>query len=214
MIILYWMSPDPIVAQRGDSLLEVVRLMREHTVRRLPVVEGEDQLCGIIGGTDVVRHVGRLDSAPLSPELERALAAVPIEEAMTPNPATCDTHDYVETVCQRMTEEKVGAYPVLRRNHLVGILSETDLLRALAELSYAGSPGRRITLRLPLDHEENYLYGIVSLCRRFQLRLRTILTHPILDESATMATLRVDGARVDDFVASLWRQGYKVVDDG
>ncbi|MGE3166640.1 MAG: CBS domain-containing protein [Planctomycetota bacterium] len=214
MIILYWMTPDPVVVEHTASLLDAVGLMQRHGVRRLPVVTGGDQLCGIVSRNDAMRHVGRLDfTQPVGPELERALSVVAVTDAMTPNPATCDSHDYVESVCERMGREKVGAYPVLRRDHLVGIVSETDLLRALAELAYASRPGRRITLRFPADIDHEYVYRVVSLCRRFRLHLQAILTHPILDEQALMMTLRLSGEQVDELVALLRTQGYKVVDD-
>lgn len=213
MIILYWMTPDPIVVSQDATLLDAVRVMQARGIRRLPVVVDGDRLVGIVGRTDAMRHVGRIDyAAPLGPELEHALAAVEVSSAMTPNPATCDSQDYVEDVAKRMCHEKVGAYPVLRRDHLVGIVSETDLLHALAELAYASRPSRRITLRFPADIDHEYVYRVVSLCRRFRLHLQAILTHPILDERALMMTLRLNGPRVDELIELLRVQGYKVVD--
>ena len=52
----------------------------------------------------------------------------------------------------------------------------------------------------------------MDLCRRLHLELLAVLTHPILEGSAVMATLRVDGPGVDKFVKALWDTGYKVVD--
>lgn len=213
MIILYWMSPDPIVVDQNATLLDVVQLMREHKVRRLPVVEADDVLCGIVGRSDVNRHTGRrLLTEPPDEQRDAALAQIPVREVMTPDPLTIDANDYVEDVCQRMINEKVGAYPVTRRGHLVGFLSETDLLRALCELSFSHEDGRRITVRSPIDQEGELLHQTMDLARRLKLQVRSILTHRILDESASMTTLRVAGERTDELLQMLWDKGYRVVD--
>ncbi len=213
MIVLYWMSPDPIVVTEHMTLLEVVERMREHHIRRMPVVSADGNLRGIIGRSAVFRQV-RPDQimGQLSAEIVERLRCHKVADEMTADPLTCDANDYVEDVSHRMRLEKVGAYPVLKRGHLVGILSESDLLGALAELAYHGGGGKRISVRVALEDKDDCLYNIVDLSRRLHLELLTVLTHPILEESALMATLRVKGGAVDEFVKSLWNAGYKVVD--
>lgn len=215
MIILYWMTPDPVVTTEDQSLLDTLRLMREKSVRRLPVVRDGDELCGIISGPDLLRVVPamkKLTEDEYSEEASRALAEHTVADAMVPDPHTCKAHDRLEEVAERMRQLKIGALPVMRRGHLVGIISEHDIMRALVELSYHGAEGKRITLRIPLLQKIDVMYNIVDLSRRCGLEILTVLTHPILDESALMATLRVKGEKVDDFVKSLWEAGYKVAD--
>lgn len=213
MIILYWMSPEPIVVDEGASLLDAVTLMRTHRVRRLPVVRHGDELIGIVGRSDVHRQTGRRTlREPPDPARDEALRAVPVTDVMTPEPLTCDAGETVEQVCQRMIDEKVGAYPVLRRGHLVGIVSETDLLRALGELTLWRSGGRRITIRLPPENDPQQVYQLIDLAHRHQLELLALLTHRILDASAVLTTLRVHGAKADDFVTALRQRGFRVLD--
>ncbi|MEE8143423.1 MAG: CBS domain-containing protein [Planctomycetota bacterium] len=214
MIVLYWMTPDPVVVTPEKTLLEVVRLMKEHKIRRMPVVSDAGNLLGIIGRSDVYRWVRPdqiLGEFPKS--VAEDLAGHQVADQMSRPAATCDAYEYIEDVSHRMREDKLGAYPVLSRGHLVGIISESDLLRALAELAYHGGEGKRISVRVALEDKDDCLYNIVDLCRRLHLELFTVLTHPILDESAIMATLRVKGDSVDEFVRSLWNAGYKVVDE-
>ena len=213
MIILYWMSPDPVVTTEDQSLLETFQLMRDRGVRRLPVVRDGGQLCGIISGPDLLRLAPSAKSRDeLSDEAAAALAKHTVADAMIPDPHTCQAYDHLEEVAQRICELKVGALPVMRRGHLVGMISEHDIMRALVELSHHGAEGKRITLRIPLHQKIDVLYNIVDLARRCGLEILAILTHPILDESAVMATLRVKGSKVEDFEKSLWNAGYKVSD--
>lgn len=48
------MSPDPVTISIDAGLLDVTRTMRKHTIRRLPVVDEEDKLVGIITLDDVM----------------------------------------------------------------------------------------------------------------------------------------------------------------
>lgn len=213
MIVLYWMSPDPIVAREEMTLLDVRQLMIDHLIRRMPVVDEDGELCGMIGRSDLYRWVkpDALLVSPLSEEDHEQLSGQRVRDEMTSAPKTCDAHDHIEEVCFRMAQEKIGAYPVLNRGHLVGIISESDLMRAIAELSWRQGGGKRITVRID-EGQDDLLYRIVDLSRRCHLRLLSILTHPILDESATMATLRVEGPQVEKFVRALWDAHYTVVE--
>ncbi|MEM7260707.1 MAG: CBS domain-containing protein [Planctomycetota bacterium] len=209
--MLYWMTPDPIVAEPTMTLLEVRSLMVQHGIRRLPVVEGDD-LCGMIGRSDLYRWCrpdilyGDIDTAT-----ETSLGRIRVSDAMTHEPLTCSAYDHIETLAARMAREKKGAYPVLNRGHLVGVISESDVMRAVVELTHRGEPGRRITVSLA-PGEEGVLYRIVDLCRRSQLELHAVLTHTVLDESALLVTVRVEGDDVETFVKALWDANYKVLE--
>ncbi len=213
VIVLYWMTPDPIVARRDTSLFEVFRQMQTHRIRRLPVVEHDDELCGMVGRSELYRwlHPDRLAEGDLSEEEIAQLSSIFVGEVMNAKPSTCEAYDHIEDICARMSREKCGAYPVLNRGHLVGIISESDLLKAMAELSFQGGTGKRITVRIDQSRDE-LLYDLVALCRRHDLKLLSVLRHQILDESATIATLRVDGPQLDAFVADLWDDEFRVVE--
>lgn len=212
IIVLYWMTPDPIVVTEDTTLLQVLELHKKHRVRRFPVIRGDDEVCGIVARTDLYRHIPqRIVGDDIPDHVAQILGEKLARDVMTPDPETCEAYEHIEDVCRKFCDTKVGAMPVLNRGHLVGVISESDLLRALTELSYRGKRGKRVTLRLPA-HSEEVLYSIVDLCRRYRLELRAVLTHPILDESRMMATLRVDGDHLDGFVKALWDKGYNVVE--
>ena len=210
MIVLYWMTPDPVTVVARDSLLKVWRLLREHKIRRLPVVEEGDHLIGLIGRADLYRYVTREEVRGPEEGVRAALEEIRVRDAMSREPETCEAHAPLESVADRMRRLKLGAFPVLHRGHLVGIISETDILGALGELAGLESGADRITLKV--DGSGEPLYQVVDLCRRYSLELIAVLTHAVLEDRATMTTLRVRGARVDDFVEALWKAGFDVVD--
>lgn len=212
MIVLYWMTPDPITVTETDSLLDVWQHVRTRRIRRLPVVRDEDHLVGMVGRADLYRYVSREEVHGPEEGVRPALAPVQVREAMSAEPATCDAQEHLEAVSERMRTLKVGAFPVLHRGHLVGIISEVDILRALGELAWHASGASRITVKVSGPAIPQRTYEIVDLCRRYELELLAVLKHPILGDSAIMTTLRVHGDRVDDFVTALWKAGFDVVD--
>jgi CBS-domain-containing membrane protein len=55
------MTQHPIVVRESDDLSVVTRVMREHQIRRLPVIDTEGQLIGIVGIGDLSNRAGDLD---------------------------------------------------------------------------------------------------------------------------------------------------------
>jgi len=131
---------------------------------------------------------------------------------MSRDPSTCNAKEPLEAAAERMRTEIVGAFPVLHHGHLVGILSETDILRAITELAGLGTETCRITAKVSGPRAPGALYEVVDLCRRYGLELRAVLTHRILEDSATLTTVRVRGERVEDLIEALWKAGFDVVD--
>ena len=223
MIVLYWMTPDPVTVTAEDSLFDVWQLLRAHAIRRVPVVEDEDRLVGLIGRADLYRFASRAQVRGPAAGVRDSLEPIRVGDVMSQDPTTCEVNDHLEVVSEKMRKLKIGAFPVLSRGHLVGIISETDLLRALGELAGVDSGAERITVRVPTSQDGERTCEIVDLCRRYSLELTAVLTHQILEDSATMTTLRVReqqssaegenaGKKVDEFVQALWKAGFNVVD--
>jgi acetoin utilization protein AcuB len=166
----------------------------------------------MVARSDLYRFVSR--EAALGPEegVRATLGGIRVAEAMSAEPATCEANEPLEAVSERMRARKVGAFPVLHRGHLVGIISESDILRALGELAWHDSGASRLTVKFPGSAAPERTYELVELCRRHRTELLAVLTHPVLEDSATMTTLRVRGEKIDELVDALWRAGFDVVD--
>jgi acetoin utilization protein AcuB len=53
---------------------------------------------------------------------------------MTPNPVTVTSHTPIVEAAQLMLHRKIGGLPVVDGDHLVGIVTETDLMNHLIHL--------------------------------------------------------------------------------
>ena len=129
-IVRNWMTPNPITITPQTTLPEAHRLMNEHNVRRLPVVN-KGKLVGIVTRGDV-REAQASDATTLSVyELNYLLDQIPAKEFMAYEPLTVSADAPIGEAARRMLQHKIGGLPVVEYGELVGIITETDLCRML-----------------------------------------------------------------------------------
>jgi acetoin utilization protein AcuB len=126
------MSRTPITASSDTSVLDARALMAKERIRHLPVTDSNGELLGI--GTD--RDIRLTLPSPATTlsvwEMNHLLAKLALGDVMTKSPITVDPDRDAREAAWLMLEHKIGALPVLKDGRLVGILTETDLLRAFA----------------------------------------------------------------------------------
>lgn len=107
-----------------DAAWQAMQLRR---IRHLPVVVG-GRLVGILSDRDV------LVRARLEPGGALAVPRMPVGEAMTSTPITCEATTSVRDLVRIMVDEKIDALPVLTvSGRLVGLVTSTDLLGLLVD---------------------------------------------------------------------------------
>jgi acetoin utilization protein AcuB len=102
----------------GDKLSSVEAKMREGGFRSMPVL-AEGRVAGIVTDRDLRRHTGYLDHT----EVKMAMS----EDVITVNPGTT-----IYEAARLLRERKIGAMSVVEDGKLVGMVSTTDILQALA----------------------------------------------------------------------------------
>jgi CBS domain-containing protein len=135
--IAEWMSTPPVVVPPTMTLGEAQRLMEQRRVRRLPVVQDE-KLVGIVTWGDL-RSAWPSAATTLSVYEWRALLEkATVAECMTRDPITVGPDTSVLEVAQTMLRCKIGGLPVVAEGRVVGMITESDLMRLLiAETSGA-----------------------------------------------------------------------------
>ncbi|MGE3166515.1 MAG: CBS domain-containing protein [Planctomycetota bacterium] len=211
MLVRYWMTESLYVATEGMTLLDTLRVMKEKQIRRLPVVHGKE-LRGIISRSDLYQFIDPLviEESKIPANVAAELDTILVGQHMTSWPYTCEPNDPVEEVGARMRQKKVGCMPVVAGDELVGLITESDIFDALTQLTGWGLGGDRICLRITNDQKADVFFRVVELCKKFDLELLTLLTHPFKNQNAQMVLVRVLGAREKEFVGALWDE-YQVL---
>lgn len=127
-----WMTPNPITIVPKTTLPDAHKLMRDSKIRRLPVVERE-RLVGIVTLGDV-REAEPSNATTLSIyELNYLLSKLTVDSIMTRDPLTIAPDATIRQAARLMLEHKIGGLPVTEQGHLVGIITESDIFRVLAQ---------------------------------------------------------------------------------
>jgi CBS domain-containing protein/RNA polymerase-binding transcription factor DksA len=141
-----FMSGDPVSIEAGASALEAWEVMLRHGIRHLPVLGPGARLVGVLTADDLASAlaVPLRPRRPLEAGEARAAREWSVGELMTHAPQTLGRDASLAEAAERMAEGRFGCLPVVdERGHLEGVLSETDLLHALATLSAGETPRPR-----------------------------------------------------------------------
>jgi CBS domain-containing protein len=131
-----WMSTPPITVTPATSLAAAQRLMEQRRVRRLPVVE-DGRLVGIVTWGDL-RAAQPSAATTLSVyEMRALLEQVSVAACMTRNPQTIASDAPILDAARKMLDGRIGGLPVVDAEHVVGVITESDLFRLL--LAAAGA---------------------------------------------------------------------------
>jgi acetoin utilization protein AcuB len=137
------MSSPAITIESSYPGSAALHLMNAKEIRRLPVLR-DRTLVGIITKSDLVRFLGPASSRGKRP-------AKTLEEIMTPDPATVAPGDTVETAARLLLRKKYSGLPVVEDGKVCGVITESDLFRALCRMLGIDGRGARIEVSLPDD---------------------------------------------------------------
>ena len=133
LLVKDWMTPDPITVEPDTTLPAAYHLMKLNQIRRLPVVDSQGRLVGIVTLGDI-REARPKESATLSIwELHSMVAGLQVQEFMSPQPITVTPDTPIREAAQLMLQHKVGGLPVVEEGRLVGIITDSDIFRLLVE---------------------------------------------------------------------------------
>lgn len=123
-----WMTKDIISVTPETALPEAHQIMMNEEIRRLPVVDANHKLLGIITLGDV-RGAQPSPATSLSIwELNYLLSNLKIKEIMTPDPITLNVKATIGEAARTMLEHRISGLPVVDdKGMLVGIITESDI---------------------------------------------------------------------------------------
>ncbi len=127
------MPEKMVTISTGDTLSTVEDIMTLGRVRHMPVVES-GKLVGVVSERDLLRASLSNLSGFGSQQRRAFLHVVEIGRVMSKPPVTIDPDASVEEAARIMAEQKIGCLPVVDGGALVGLVTETDLLRYFAGL--------------------------------------------------------------------------------
>lgn len=125
-----WMTRSPLTVEAKDSLMHARVLMKRHAIRHLPVVAA-GRVVGVLSDRDLRDYTPSFCTSLDVYEMHYMISKLTVDDAMTPHPVTVGPDSVIASAGELMLNKKIGCLPVLKDGELVGILTESDLIRAL-----------------------------------------------------------------------------------
>jgi acetoin utilization protein AcuB len=135
----------PIISIAPDMPVhDALNMFKRERIRRAPVVK-EGKLVGIVSDQDLFNASPSPATSLSVWEMNYLLSKITVAEVMTKKVITVAEDTPIEEAARIMADNKIGGLPVMRDNHVVGIITETDLFKILLELMGAREKGIRVT---------------------------------------------------------------------
>jgi acetoin utilization protein AcuB len=143
------MSTHPVTITADIPITEALRVMRQSQVRRLPVLDENGELIGIVSEKDLL-YASPSPATSLSIyEMHYLLSRLKVTELMTREVITVTPDTPLEEAARVMVDNGIGGLPVMEDGKLVGIITETDIFKVFLEMLGAREKGFRLTLNIP-----------------------------------------------------------------
>ncbi len=123
------METDLKVLADDATVGEAVATLADSHVSAVPVLDHKRRFVGVLSTTDVLQAEAECTSAE---ERERLFQDTLVREIMTTTPQTVEPDDHVKDVAQRMLYLEVHRLFVVYEGELVGVVSQSDIVRAVA----------------------------------------------------------------------------------
>lgn len=127
------MSRDVQVVRRNDQLAVADTLMKQGRIRHLAVLDEDGLVCAVVSQRDLFRGALLRALGYGARAEETMLRQVPVKEAMSAEIHTIGSDAPLAEAARVMMEHKIGCLPVVDGEKLVGMVTETDFVKLVAE---------------------------------------------------------------------------------
>lgn len=210
MTVEYRMTLNPVTINPEASVVEASTLMKKEKVHRLPVLDSNKKLVGVISEKDILFATPSPASSLSIHEMAYLLAKLTVGSLMTKDPVTITKDVPVEEAARIMVDQDLSCLPVVDDGTLVGIVSKSDLFKILIELFGARSMGVRVTFYL--DEKKGQISNISKALSENDLDIIAFGTFMGTNPSNRLCTMKVDSTDMEK-VLSILKPFVKSIED-
>jgi len=140
MTIRELMSGGMITVRRETPVLEARGLMAREKIRHLLVTDADRTLAGIVTDRDIRLNLPSQATSLSVWEINHLLTKLTVGQVMTRSMITIGPDRSAHDGARLMLDHKIGALPVVEDGHLLGIITETDIVRAFIAMTRRAAP--------------------------------------------------------------------------
>lgn len=206
MLIEEIMKQDVLTLTSTNTVLDALELMRTKKIRHIPIVTDELAVIGIVTDRDLKEVI----PSTLTLDVDKNIYSTELSIIMTKNPIVGHPMDFVEESAIIFYDHQIGCLPIVSKNKLVGLITETDLLYKYIELTGAHQPGSQIEVRVP--NVPGILFEVSKVFRDHKINVLSVLVYPDKEnEESKILVIRIKTMNPLNVIQGLESGGFEVL---
>ncbi|MYL34092.1 CBS domain-containing protein [Pontibacillus yanchengensis] len=208
MLVEQIMKTQVITCKPTETIESALKLLNDHHIRHIPIVDESNQVIGIVSDRDVrdaspsIFHIHQdNDENELQNEL-RSIMSTPV--------TTIHPLDFVEEIASIFYEQEIACLPVTKANKLVGIVTEKDMLYTLIQLTGVNVQSSQIELKV--INKPGILPEVTAVLGRRKVNITSVLIYPYEpDQRYKILVFRLQTMNPMPIIEDLHAEGYEVL---
>jgi acetoin utilization protein AcuB len=206
------MTKNPLTVDSDTPIAEAKSIMMENNIRRLPVVD-RGKLVGMVTERMILEASPSPATSLSIHELHYLIAKMKVKDIMVRNPITISPDTTFEEALLLGQEKRIGAFPVVDKGKVVGIATESDLVRFIT--SIWGAKEKASTLIIEGVSQRFGLFReLIDIIDRHEIPILSIMTHIVPGRVDCNLIVRVRTRDVDALMGDLKKAKFKVIHGG
>ena len=201
------MSANVVAVDEKTSIHDAKKVMEAHKIRRLPVMK-KDKLVGYLTERMLLEASPSPATALSIHELHYLLAKMTVKEIMVKKPFTISPDMPPEEAMQLGQEMGYGGFPVVENGRLVGVVTESDIVRLMTRVLGVTKKGKRITIKT--SNAFGNMQKIMSILDANKTVLLSLMSLKEPDEEGWLIVLRLDSDNAEPIAKELTSAGFNV----
>jgi len=195
MLVRDCMTTHPLSVHPESDPLAALGLCKSARIRRLPVVNAQGQIVGIVTRNMLEQFLVKAPS-PGVMKRQHSIAQVMVSSVLSVAP------DYpLEEAARLMVIHKIGSLPVVEHDRLIGIITETDIFKQFVEILGGQAKALRLTVDVP--DTPGSLAKVINVVADLRGNLRSVILTSSADPALRSATLWIEAIDRDALIAAL-----------
>ena len=207
MLVSEMMITDVAAVSENDSLSKAFQILYERHHKVLPVLR-DDKVCGLLTER-LLAEVRPSKATALSVyELNYLMSRTKVRDIMKTDVFTVNPDALIEEAASIMYTNDIGSLPVIKKDRtLVGIVTQTDIFKALIILLGVDHEGTRIALDVPND--VGVVANISNILSKEGINIGSISNYAKADKRHEVI-LKLETTDIGDIAEKLASAGYRV----
>ncbi len=205
MLISEWMTKEVITVTPQTNIFKAAKILKSHDIRRLPVVDENGLLVGIISDRDIKESSPSNATTLDVYELMYVLSEIKVHDIMTKDVITVKPSETVERVALLMEEKGFGGVPVVDDSgQLVGIITDNDIFKVFVAITGVRTGGTQFALEV--SDQAGTIRPIFDCMRGYGVTIASMLTTNSEKEGKRRIYIRIkdlEQSKEDELIAEL-----------